>query len=68
MPYREGDPTYELEGKTVNQTLKAYLVDITLVGEQWIPKSQVVSVSDPDVKGNRDWVVTEWWARQAGLI
>lgn len=69
MGYRDGDATFEFEGRIEVQTAKAYLVFPTMGPEQcWVPKSQTVSMSEPDFDGNRTFVVTKWWAdKQEGF-
>lgn len=62
MPYRDGDETYDFEGKIEHATGKAYLVVPTMGPAQvWVPKSQVVKMTDPDGDGNIVFTVTEWW-------
>ena len=63
MPYRPGDPVYYLEARIEATTAKAYLVEPTMGSKKqvWCPKSQVVSMSEPDENGNRMFEVTEWW-------
>lgn len=69
MGFRGGDETVELEGKIEVTTAKAYLIIPTMgPAEVWLPKSQVVSMSDPDIDGNRNFVVTEWIAKKNGLV
>jgi len=53
--------TYTFEGKIEHTTAKAYLVEFTLGGKYWLPKSQVETMGDPDIDGNREFVVSEWW-------
>lgn len=67
MGYRSGDETVEFEGKVQHTTAKAWLVEMTLGGEVWVPKSQCVDKSDPDMDGNSIFVVTGWWAGKNGL-
>jgi hypothetical protein len=69
MPYRPGDPTIQVEGYIEVTTAKAYLLKPTMgpKDEVWLPKSQTVSMSEPDENGLRIFEVTEWWHRQAGL-
>lgn len=69
MAYREGDPTMELEARIEVTTAKAYLIEPTMGTKQqvWLPKSQVVSMSEPDGNGNRQFVVTEWWYGKAEM-
>jgi len=69
MPYRPGDPTYKFEGKIEVTTAKAYLIHPTMgmKDEVWVPKSQVVGMSDPDDNGNRMFEVTEWWWNKADM-
>ena len=69
MPYRDGDPTVEVEAKIEVTTAKAYLIYPTMgkKTEVWLPKSQTVSMSDVDEDGNRVFTVTEWWAKQSGI-
>lgn len=70
MGYREGDETVSFEGKIEFTTAKAYLVIPTMGPAQvWVPKSQVVSMSDVDGDGNRVFTVTEWWhSKQKDMI
>ena len=67
MGFRNGDETVVFEGKIEHTTPKAYLINGTLGGEYWVPKSQLVQMGDPDVDGNREFTVTEWWAKRNGL-
>lgn len=69
MPYRPGDPTVELEASIEVTTAKAYLIYPTMGAkrEVWLPKSQVVAMSDADENGMRTFTVTEWWSTQAGI-
>lgn len=64
---RIGDETVAVEGKIIFSTPKAYLVEMTLGGEYWLPKSQLVAMSDPDIDGNREFIITEWIAEKNGL-
>ena len=69
MPYRAGDETVVIEGVVEHTTAKAYLVEPTLGGGQfWLPKSQVINKTEPDVDGNCVFTITEWIAKQNGLI
>jgi len=70
MPYRDGDPTMELEARIEVTTAKAYLIEPTMGSkkEVWLPKSQTVQMSDLQDNGMRTFTVTEWWAKQAGLF
>lgn len=64
MGYREGDKTFEFEGKIEHTTAKAYLVEPTLGPKQiWVPKSQLRydPPNGPDGEGNFTFEVTEWW-------
>ena len=69
MPYRPGDPVVELEGRIEVTTAKAYLVEPTMgqKREVWIPKSQVVSMTDRDENGNCMFTVTRWWYDRAEI-
>jgi hypothetical protein len=65
MPYREGDETFTFEGKIEHTTPKAHLVIPTMGPAQvWVPKSQLVRMTEADVDGNREFTVTDWWKRQ----
>jgi hypothetical protein len=69
MAYRPGDPTVELEARIETTTAKAYLIE-PVMGKKdqvWCPKSQVVSMTDPDENGTRTFTVTEWWYQKAEL-
>lgn len=70
MPYRPGDPTVQVEGYIEVTTAKAYLLKPTMGPkyEVWMPKSQVVTMSDADENGIRVFEVTEWWAKQSGVM
>jgi hypothetical protein len=69
MAYRPGDPTIELEAKIEHTTLKAYLIcpTMSMKSEVWLPKSQVVGMSEADADGNRTFTVTRWWFDRAEL-
>ena len=69
MPYRAGDPTVEVEARIETSTAKAYLIEPTMgkVTQTWLPKSQVVGMTEPDENGNRVFTVTEWWYQRAEL-
>jgi hypothetical protein len=69
MPYRDGDPTVELEARIEVTTAKAYLIEPTMGKKQvWLPKSQTVSMSDLQENGMRTFTVTQWWADQSGVL
>ena len=70
MPYRAGDPTVELEATIEVTTAKAYLIHPTMgtKREVWLPKSQVVGISDPDENGQKIFTVTKWWADRAEVL
>jgi hypothetical protein len=69
MPYRDGDPTVELEARIEVTTAKAYLIEPTMGKKQvWLPKSQTVQMSDLQENGMRTFTVTEWWANQSGVM
>lgn len=69
MVYRSGDPTVMLEAGIEVTTAKAYLITPTMgpKREVWVPKSQVVEISEADDLGNRMFTVTEWWFNKAEL-
>ena len=69
MPYRPGDPTVELEARIEMATAKAYLIEPTMgaKSEVWLPKSQVVGMTEPDDNGLRTFTVTTWWFQKAEL-
>lgn len=69
MGYRDGDEVVVIEGKVSYTTAKAHLVELlNTENEVWLPKSQIVSMSDPDMDGNREIRITEWIAKKNGLI
>jgi hypothetical protein len=70
MPYRAGDPTVELEATIEVTTAKAYLIHPTMGSKKeiWLPKSQVVGISDPDENGQKIFTVTKWWADRAEVL
>lgn len=58
----------ELEGHIEHATTKAYLVYFIERDEQmWLPKSCVISMTDPDFEGNRIFTVKDWWAEKNGF-
>ena len=62
MPYRDGDETYDFEGKIETATAKAILVVPTMGPAQvWVPKSQIAKQTEPDGEGNIVFTVTAWW-------
>lgn len=61
MAYRNGDPVEYFEGKIEHKSAKSYLVEMTLGGRYFVPFSQIVSMGDPDIDGNRQFEVTKWW-------
>jgi hypothetical protein len=69
MPYREGDPTVEVEATIEVTTAKAYLIYPTMGSkkEVWLPKSQTVAMTEPSDSGTRVFTVTKWWADRAEL-
>ena len=69
MPYRSGDPTKELEARIETSTAKAYLIEPSMgsIREAWLPKSQVVGMTEADENGMRTFTVTEWWWLRAGF-
>jgi hypothetical protein len=70
MPYRAGDPTVDLEATIEVTTAKAYLIHPTMGSKKeiWLPKSQVVGISDPDENGQKIFTVTKWWADRAEVL
>jgi len=63
------DETVTIEGRIEHTTAKAYLVEPTFGPEQvWLPKSQIVSMSEPDEDGLRVFVISEWIANKNGLM
>lgn len=68
MGYRNGDETVAFEAKVEHATAKAYLIEMTLGGQFWLPKSQVVDMGEPDIDGNRDFTVTLWIAEKNGWV
>ena len=61
MAYRPGDETATFEAKIEHSTAKAHLVEFTLGGKYWLPKSQIASVTEADEYGNRVFEVAAWW-------
>jgi hypothetical protein len=64
---RNDDETIEVEGHIEVQTAKAVLFFPTIGEKCWIPKSQIVSMSEPDTEGNLMIEMTQWIARKNGL-
>ena len=62
MSYRD-EVGAALEGEVLHTTAKSYLVELTLGGEYWIPKSQIVSMT-PTTDGKYMFEVTAWWSKK----
>lgn len=58
---RRDEKEFTFEGKVEHTSEKAYLVEFTLGGRYWVPKSQVLRMEEPDIDGNREFIVKEWW-------
>ena len=69
MAYRPGDATEEVEARIETSTAKAYLIEPTMsrIKETWLPKSQVVGMTDPDENGICVFTVTSWWFNKSGM-
>jgi hypothetical protein len=59
--------TVEFEGRVEVTTAKAYLVEMTLGDQVWVPKSQIRNMTEPDAEGNRMFTVTQWWAERNNM-
>lgn len=70
MPYREGDEEISAECKILfdRPDKKAILVEWTLGGESWVPRSQITRDYEPDRDGVCMLYFTEWWAKKEGVI
>lgn len=68
MSFRRDDAVHALEGQIEVSTAKAVLVNWTLGGQSWVPKSQIKSQSDPDGDGNIIFQITDWFAKKEGLL
>jgi hypothetical protein len=69
MPFREGDPTYEVEVRLKKVTEKAYLCRID-GNDHWIPRSQI-NEDESEVSAEGDVGVlsmSEWIAQEKGLV
>lgn len=62
-----GDETVAFEGRIEFSTEKAILIDRTIGEQIWVPRRQIVSMEEIDGDGNREFVVTEWFAKKEGL-
>jgi hypothetical protein len=58
---RERLPDETFEAKIEYTSEKSYLVELTLGGRYFVPKSQIVHLSEPDIDGNMEFTVTGWW-------
>ena len=69
MPYRPGDETMEVEARIETRTARAYLIEPTMgtKDQVWLPKSQVVGVTEPDENGTSIFTVTRWWYDKAEM-
>jgi hypothetical protein len=54
-------PDETFEAKIEFSTEKSHLVEMTLGGRYFVPKSQIVYMGEPDIDGNREFTVTGWW-------
>lgn len=59
--FRDDREDVEFEAKIEHATSKAYLIELTLGGRYWLPKSQVRHMGEPDIDGNREFAVSDWW-------
>jgi hypothetical protein len=59
----------DIEAEIEVTTAKAYLIKPTMGNkkEVWLPKSQMVEMTDPDENKLRVFTVTEWWHQRAEL-
>ena len=69
MPYREGDPTVEIEGRIEHSTEKAHLIEPTTgkLKQVWLPKSQIAEMGEPNENEIRIFLVTKWWYEKSGI-
>lgn len=58
------------DSHVLRESEKAVLCDVSEVGEQWIPKSQITTNSEVWKPGQErgDLAVTKWFARERGWI
>lgn len=61
MGFRRNEGVVTFEAKIELTTAKAYLVEMTLGGRYFVPKSQVEAMGEADIDGNREFTVSEWW-------
>jgi len=61
MADMSGGPVEYFEARIEFETEKSYLIEMTLGGRYWLPKSQTVAMSEPDIDGNREFMVKAWW-------
>lgn len=61
MAWQRSKETYNFEATIQHTTAKAYLIEFTLGGVYWVPKSQVTSMEPSDGDGNYLFIVSEWW-------
>lgn len=54
----------EFEAKIEVETEKAVLVEMTLGGMYWLPKSAIFYRSEPDFDNNVMFSVKDWWWRK----
>lgn len=58
---RRNEDTHVFEAKINHTTAKAHLIEMTLGGEYWCPKSQIRSMEPSDGDGNYLFEVSDWW-------
>lgn len=70
MRHRE-EPTHSMTGRLVRETKAAVLLQDPQTGEEvWLPRSQIVEMEESggDAPDYVDVIMTEWIAKQKGLI
>lgn len=63
--YNKDDPV-TFEGCIETSTAKAYLVERTLGGEVWVPKSQILAQEETE-PGLYLFTMPKWWADKNGI-
>lgn len=61
MGYRRNEEEFTFEAKVEFGTAKAMLIEMTLGGKYWLPKSQIIAQTAPDIDGNIEFIVSGWW-------
>lgn len=61
MNWKRNNDTVVFEGKILYRSAKSYMVEIDMGLKYFVPLSQIIEMSQPDIDGNIEFIVTDWW-------